>query len=82
MCWQGYCSIEGNPDASEPRKPSPMNYSATLLITSKTLHVSGLGYHFLWWGMRGNPTGIDTPELLVLVCKFFNLSVSNLIQTW
>ena len=76
----GAHSIEGNPDASEPQKPSPMNYSATLLITSKTLHVSCPEYRFPWWGMRGNPTSIDTPELLFCL-KIFNLPISNLIQT-
>ena len=53
-----------------------MNYSATLLLSFKkpSLQVDR-GDCLLCWGMRGNLTSVDTPELLFVI---FYFSVTNL----
>ena len=75
MSWRGVRRSEERLDASDPQKPPPMNYSATSTITFFlfSLLVSGPGRPLSLKGMRGNPTGIDTPALL-----FYNFYLSQL----
>ena len=71
VCWQGECSNEGHLNASNPWKPPPVNFSATLLSHFKTLLMSSPGRPPSLLGDEGESDQRWYPRTLVCNFLFF-----------